>query len=79
MPRSVFTEGELRDRFATMHRLYVAKMTYNAAFGRRTTRGRLLDEGVIPEQPRWDLRELSQGQLNQIITIGDVNVRIIVD
>jgi len=50
-PRSVFTEEELRDKFATMNRLSVAKMTYNAAFGRRTTRGRLLDDGVMPEQP----------------------------
>jgi predicted GNAT family N-acyltransferase len=79
MPRSVFTEDELRDRYTTMNRLYVAKMTYNAAFGRRTTRGRLLDDGVVAEQPRWDLRELSQDQLRRIIAMGDVNARIIVD
>lgn len=58
-PRSVFTEEELRDKFATMRRLSIAKMTYNAAFGRRITRGRLLEEGVLSEQPRWDMRELS--------------------
>jgi hypothetical protein len=77
--RSVFTEDELRDKFVTMNRLCVAKMTYNAAFGRRTTRRRLLDDGVMPEQPRWDLRELSQDQLSRIIAIGDVNARIIID
>ena len=32
-PRSVFAEEELRDKFPTMRRLSIAKMTYNAASG----------------------------------------------
>src|SRR3546814_17420795 len=38
MPRSVFTEEELRDQWVNSKRLYVAKITYNAAFGTRTVR-----------------------------------------
>ncbi len=79
MPRSVFTEDELRDQWANSKRLYVAKMTYNAAFGKRTTRGQLLDGAVISEQPRWDFRALTNGQLDRILELGEVNARLIVD
>lgn len=78
-PRSVFTEEELRLQFATWNRLYVAKMTYNAAFEKRTTRGRLIDSGVMTVQPRWDLRPLDQAQLAAILEMGKVNARLIVD
>lgn len=80
LPRSVFPEEVLRDYWTNWkHRLYVAKMTYNAAFGKRTTRGRLIEEGVISVDPRWDMRALSQGQLAQILELGEVNARLIVD
>ncbi len=78
-PRSVFTEEELRGQFATWDRLYVAKMTYNAAFGKRTTRGQLLDSGVMAVQPRWDLRPLDAAQLEAILKVGEVNARLVVD
>jgi hypothetical protein len=78
-PRSVFSEPELRERYATSKRLCVAKMTYNAAFGKRTTRGQLIEAGVISEQPRWDLRPLAAAQLNQILEMGKVNARLIID
>ena len=78
-PRSVFTEEELRNQFATWDRLYVAKMTYNAAFGKRTTRGQLIDDGVMAVQPRWDLRPLGPAQLEAILGMGEVNARLVVD
>jgi hypothetical protein len=78
-PRSVFSEEELREKFLTMERLSVAKMKYNSAFGKRTTRGQLLDEDIISEQPRWDMRELSREQFDRIISLGRVDARIIVD
>jgi len=79
LPRSVFSEDTLRDFWATWQRLYIAKMTYNAAFGRRITRGQLLDAGVLSEQPRWDLRELDRAQLDRILEMGNINARLIVD
>ncbi|NIX77368.1 GNAT family N-acetyltransferase [Microvirga terricola] len=76
---SVFSEDELREQFLTSPRLYLIKMTYNAAFGKRLTRGALLDAGLVSEQPRWDLRSLSQRQLRDILGMGNVNARLIVD
>jgi hypothetical protein len=78
-PHSVFSAEQLRTQFDKSNRLYVAKMTYNAAFRRRTTRGRLLEEARISEQPRWDLRELSADQLKAILQMGEVDARLIVD
>jgi hypothetical protein len=69
----------LRDQFSSNERLYVAKMTYNAAFGRRTTRGRLLEEALISEHPRWDLRSITNEQLATILQMGNVNARLIID
>jgi L-amino acid N-acyltransferase YncA len=77
-PRSVFSEEKLRELYSRA-RISVAKMTYNVALGRRTTRGRLIDSGTLSVQPRWDMRELSAAQLNEIIAMGEVNARIIVD
>ncbi|ADU13151.1 GNAT family N-acetyltransferase [Asticcacaulis excentricus] len=77
-PRSVFSEERLRNLYERP-RLSVAKMTYNVALGRRTTRGQLIDAGVVSVQPRWDMRELSLHQLNQIVAMGEVNARVIVD
>jgi len=76
---TVFSEEELLEQWRNSPRLYVAKMTYNVALGRRITRGTLLDDGVISEQPRWDLRELNQDQLRRIINLGRINGRLIVD
>ena len=79
MPRSVFSENVLRGYWTSWKRLYVAKMTYNVAFGKRTTRGQLLDQQIISEQPRWDLRLLDPGQLDRILELGEINARLIID
>jgi hypothetical protein len=79
MPRSVFSEEILRDYWTAWKRLYVAKMTYNAAFGKRTTRGRLIEDGIVSVQPRWDLRLLSDNQLDRILALGEVDARLIID
>ncbi|KAA8386501.1 N-acetyltransferase [Acetobacter sp. DmW_136] len=78
-PRSVFGEEELRSQYLSNKRLYVAKMTYNVAFHRRTTRGVLMDEAGISEQPRWNFRELSNTQFQKILELGKVDARLIVN
>lgn len=78
-PHSVFSPDELRAQYVSSPRLYTAKFTYNAAFAKRITRGELLDDVGVSEQPRWDLRELSIAQLKSILNRGKVNERIIVD
>jgi hypothetical protein len=78
-PRSVFSDRELEEQYRGSDRLHVVRMTYNAAFNRRITRGDLLDRVQIAEQPRWDLRELSQQQFHAIAELGGVNARVIID
>jgi L-amino acid N-acyltransferase YncA len=79
LPHCVFTEDELRAKYASGERLYAAKMTYNAALAKRPIRGQLLDDVGISEQPRWDLRQLSDKQFERIIELGKLNENIIVD
>jgi L-amino acid N-acyltransferase YncA len=78
-PHSVFSKEVLREKYLEGDRLYIARMTYNVALNRRITRGRLLEDGVVTEQPRWDLRELTMTQFRQILHMGDVDARIVVD
>lgn len=78
-PRSVFSELELRDIFTKRKRLSVAKMTYNAAFNRRTTRGTLIDDDIMSVQPRWDLRSLTRNQLLKILDMGKINARLVIN
>lgn len=79
VPHSVFSKEELREQFQETERLYVARMTYNVAFNRRITRGRLLEEAHVSEQPRWDFRELTSTQFRAIVEMGDINARIVID
>jgi L-amino acid N-acyltransferase YncA len=79
LPHSVFSEAELRANFAGGDPLYAVKMTYNAAFRKRTIRGTLLDDVGISEHPRWDLRQLSDEQFRKIAELGKLNENIIID
>lgn len=78
-PRSVFTEEELREKYLTSDRIAVAKLTYNAAFGRRIIRERLLDEGILTPYQRPDLLELSRAAFDRILDMGEVNARLVID
>lgn len=78
-PRSVFSEEELREKYLSGSRLAVAKLTYNAAFGRRITRGRLLDEGLLDERQRTDFLELSRAEFDRVLVLGEVNARLVID
>ncbi|WP_245259642.1 N-acetyltransferase [Methylobacterium sp. 10] len=79
VPHSVFSVQELRKMYAEFDRMYVARMTYNAAFTKRVIRDKLLDEVGISEQPRWDLRELTNKQTRHLAELGVLNERIIID
>ncbi|MGF0524605.1 N-acetyltransferase [Agrobacterium pusense] len=78
-PHSVFTEDELKDMYASWSRLYTVKMTYNVAFNKRITRGNLMELADVPEQPRWDLKPLSEAQFQKIIELGKVHEGIVID
>lgn len=76
---SVFTEQELRDRFADGKPLYVAKLTYNSAFAKRPTRGTLMNDVGVSEFPRWDLRPLNDVQFSRILELGEVDESLIIN
>ncbi|MGU3359661.1 N-acetyltransferase [Methylobacterium sp. M6A4_1b] len=79
VPHSVFSVAELRKIYADPDRHYIARMTYNAAFTKRVIRDKMLDEVGITEQPRWDLRELTEDQVRHLANLGVLNASIVVD
>lgn len=78
-PHSVFDEAELRHMFVTYGRLSTAKMTYNVAFNKRITRGKMIDEAGVPVQPRWDLKPLTKESFDAIVQMGQINEGLIID
>lgn len=77
-PHSVFTREELISMHDNRKRLSVVRMMYNAAFERRTTRGKLLDE-VGVSAPRWDVVPLTDAQFMRIMELGHVDESLIID
>jgi hypothetical protein len=71
-PHSVFPEDWLRERFKDGKRLFVARMTYNAAFKKRPNREKLLDDVGISTSPQWDFRRLTRDQFDAIVQLGEV-------
>jgi hypothetical protein len=80
-PYSIFTNAELKNYYATRQRSYIIRFAYNAALTKRVTRGRLMEEVGLPAARgvRWDFLNLTNEQLRQIATMGEVNENIIVD
>lgn len=76
---SVFDQAELRTHYRSSARISTLRMLYNAAFGKRIIRKKLLEEIGITEQPRWDLRELSEEEIRHLLSIGEVNESLIID
>ncbi len=72
---SVFEEDELIAIWTKYQKnpLFVFKMTYNAAFSKRVTRGVLIDEVGIPEGEYWGFLQLSDEQFDHILRLGGVN------
>ena len=54
-------------------------MTYNIAFGKKVTRGMLLDNTDLSVNDYWGFMELSDSQFDYILKEGKVNENFIVD
>lgn len=78
-PYSVFSNEELNVYYTNKPKYNVIKFTYNAALVKRVIRKLLLEEVKISAQPRWDFRKLTKKQLEEIISIGNLNENFIVD
>ncbi|MFT4252310.1 MAG: N-acetyltransferase [Caulobacter sp.] len=79
LPHSVFSKDELRDWYGSSKRLHVIRMSYNAAFGRRTTRGKLIDEVGLSSTARWDTFKITKEQFLKITAMGEIHESLIVD
>lgn len=75
---SVFGEDELKKLFEKPD-MVVVKMTYNAAFDRRVIRKELIEKAGIPSDKYWGFFQLTDGQFNNIISIGETNESFIID
>lgn len=77
-PYSIFTEDELRGFFRTKRYPFIIKMTYNIAFKKRVTNGRLVDEfGISPDY--WGVFNVTQKQFENIMKAGEVNESLIIN
>jgi len=78
-PHSVFSDEELDSWWDSGKRMHVIRMTYNAAFGKRTTRGQLIDTVGLSATRRYDFFELSQTQFDHILRLGQINESLVVN
>ncbi|MEX5578274.1 hypothetical protein [Pseudophaeobacter sp. A-200-2] len=76
---SVFDDAELQTLYRASARISTVRLLYNAAFNRRLIRKRLLEEVGISEQPRWDLRELNENQIWEILDLAEIDKGLIID
>lgn len=76
---SVFTESELRDFYKTKKYPYIISFTYNLALPKRLNRATLINNAGLNPNDYWGVMELTDGQFNNIISLGEVNESIIVN
>jgi hypothetical protein len=77
-PHSVFKRTELLEWYQTKKRLYVLKLTYNAALSKRLTRGILIEEVGLSRNIYWGFFELSDTQFQSIMERGGVDESVII-
>jgi L-amino acid N-acyltransferase YncA len=79
-PHSVFSREELEgDWWQSGKPFFVIRMTYNAAFGKRTTRGTLLDELGKSPKAYINFFPLTDVEFTRVMEMGKVNEGLIVD
>lgn len=79
-PHSVFDKDELeRDWWNVDKPFYVIRMTYNAAFGKRTPRGPLLDALGKSQKSYINFCPISDSQFDTLLKLGKVSARLIID
>ena len=77
-PYSVFKETELLGWFNKKN-IFVIKMTYNAAFQKRITRGNLINNLGYSPDIRWSFFEVSDEQFFNTLKAGGVNESLIIN
>lgn len=74
---TIFTYEELQYFFNTKRYPYIIKMTYNVAFNKRVTNGKLVEIGINPDY--WGVFKVSDEDFYKILEAGSVNESLIID
>jgi len=77
-PYSVFTETELLDWYNKKN-IFAIRMTYNAAFQKRITRGNLIDNLGYNPDIRWSSFEVSNEHFFNTLRAGGINESLIIN
>jgi hypothetical protein len=79
--RSVFTDKELllHWNYRPADRPFVVHLLHAQSFKKRPNRRKLLEAGLIPAAPPRGLTPINQQQFEEILRLGEVNGRIVVD
>ncbi|MEN0057109.1 MAG: hypothetical protein AAGC65_25755, partial [Mucilaginibacter sp.] len=74
---SIFDENELKSFYKKD--FFVIKMTYNAAFAKRVTRGNLIENAGLSPTEYWGFMKLSNNHFESMLKLGKVSESIIID
>jgi hypothetical protein len=78
-PYSVFTNDELKGFWTKRQYPNLIRFTYNAALGKRLTRGDLIDRGIINPAAYAGFMPLTENQFNELVQLGGIHASLIVD
>lgn len=76
---SIFTDKELSDLFKSRYEHFIIKMTYNIALPKRIIRKKLIEDVKIGRDNYWGFLELTRNQLENIVSMSQVNKGYIID
>lgn len=76
---SVFNNNELSRFYRERRYPYVIRFTYNMALPKRINRKQLLDNGIIGDQTRTVLKQISNEQFSKILRLSQANESFIID
>lgn len=76
---SVFNESELSKFYREKRYQYIIRFTYNLALPKRINRKQLLDNGVIGDQTRIVLEQISNEQFSSILRLSQANESFIIN
>lgn len=76
---SVFNDRELSQFYKEKRYPYIIRFTYNLALPKRINRKQLLDNGVIGDQTRIVLEQISNEQFSSILRLSQANESFIIN
>ncbi len=76
---SVFTEQELTSFFNSKRYPHILRFMYNTAMTKRVIREKLIEVVGLPEDAYWGVMKLTDEQFNNMLCLGEVDARFIIN